>query len=219
MVGILFDNDGTLVDTHELILASMRHSTRTVLGRVIPDEELVRKVGQPLAVQMADFTPDAAEQEELLRVYREHNLALHDQVVRAFPGAEETLASLAAQGMKLGVVTSKMHELAWRGLSICGLAPYLSCCIGADDCERFKPDGEPVALGARALGLAPRECLYVGDSPYDIQAGRAAGCTTVAVTWGSFAPEVLAAERPDFTCDTFDSLQSLVGSESGGRRR
>jgi pyrophosphatase PpaX len=209
--GILFDNDGTLVDTHDLILASMRYSTKHVLGCVIPDEDLMRKVGQPLAVQMVDFTSDPAEQEEILRVYREHNHAIHDDAVRAFPGAREALAELAAHGVKMGVVTSKMHALAWRGLEITGLAPYLDCCIGADDCERFKPEAEPVERGLRALGLEPSDCLYVGDSPFDIQAGAAAGCGTVAITWGMFSAEELAAQRPTYTCATFEELVDTAG--------
>jgi len=209
MRGMLFDNDGTLVDTRDLILSSLRYSTRTVLGRVIPDDELLAKVGQPLAIQVADFTSDERERAEVLRLYRKHNHAHHDAAVRAFPGAVETLAALRESGVKLGVVTSKMHALAWRGLEISGLAPFLDCCIGADDCDRYKPDGKPVACGAEALGLLPEECLYVGDSPYDIQAGHAAGCKTVAVTWGVFSRELLAAENPDFTCDTFPELAHL----------
>lgn len=210
MKGLLFDNDGTLVDTQGIILASMRHSTREVLGRVIPDDVLMRKVGQPLAVQMRDFTPDVAEQEELLRVYRAHNETVHDSAVSAFPGAVEALATLRERGWKMGVVTSKMHRLAWRGLEITGLAPYLSCCIGADDCERFKPHPEPVERGAQALGLVTEDCLYVGDSPYDLQAGRAAGCPTVAVTWGVFPLEELQLERPDYMCATFDELVDVL---------
>lgn len=209
MKGILFDNDGTLVDTHDLILASMRYSTRTVLGRVIPDEALLRKVGQPLAVQMKDFTSDEREQTEILRVYREHNHSIHDDVVRAFPGVRETLAELSARGVKLGVVTSKLHALAWRGLEITELAPYLDCCIGSDDCDHYKPEPEPVLRGAEAIGLAPEECLYVGDSPFDLQAGCAAGCKTVAANWGMFPAEVLAAEHPDFTCDDIAQLLDL----------
>ena len=89
--GILFDNDGTLVDTHDLILSSMRHCTRTVLGCEMPEEVLMHKVGQPLAVQMRDFTDDEALQIELLRVYREHNHAIHDSVVAAFPALKRRL--------------------------------------------------------------------------------------------------------------------------------
>lgn len=210
MKGILFDNDGTLVDTHDLILASMRHSTREVLGRVIPDEVLMRKVGQPLVVQMGDFTPDEGQQAEILRVYREHNHAHHDEAVRAFPGAREALEELTARGLALGVVTSKMHALAWRGLEITGLAPYLGCCIGADDCEHYKPEPEPVLRGLEALGLAAGDCWYVGDSPFDIQAGNAAGCSTAAVTWGMFSEEELLAARPDRVCRSFAELLELA---------
>lgn len=210
MKGILFDNDGTLVDTRDIILASMRYSTRAVLGRVLPDEVLMRKVGQPLVVQMRDFTPDEAEQAEIVRVYREHNATIHDEGISAFPGAADALARLSAEGFALGVVTSKLRVTAWHGLEIVGLAPYLSCCIGAEDCVRYKPEAEPVERGAAALGLDPSECLYVGDSPFDMQAGRAAGCATAAVTWGVFPEAELAAERPDFTCRSFADLLEVI---------
>lgn len=208
--GILFDNDGTLVDTHDLILSSMRHCTREVLGHALPDDVLMRKVGQPLAVQMRDFSDDPAVQETLLRVYREHNHSVHDDVVTAFPGAREALAQLAQDGVRMGVVTSKMHALAWRGLTITGLAPYLDCCIGADDCERFKPDPEPVLRGCEVLGLSPSECLYVGDSPFDIHAGNAAGCVTAAVSWGVFTLDDMRAEQPTFEVASFDELVQVA---------
>ena len=92
--GILFDNDGTLVDTHDLILDSMRYGTRTVLGRVIPDDRLMAKVGIPLADQMLDFTDSLEQRDELLRVYREYNHAYHDQTIRLFPGVAEGLSAL-----------------------------------------------------------------------------------------------------------------------------
>ena len=208
--GILFDNDGTLVDTELLILESMRYSTRKVLGRTIPDEELMRKVGQPLAVQMRDFTDDVALQEEVLRVYRTYNHAHHDQVVKAFSGVARGLAQLAEAGCVLGVVTSKLHALAWRGLETTGLSPYLACCIGADDCDRFKPDPAPVVLGCQSIGLDPSDCLYVGDSPFDLQAGNGAGCDTAAALGGMFGADELRAESPTFECATFDELVAKV---------
>lgn len=204
--GILFDNDGTLVDTHDIILASMRHSTRTVLGRVIPDDVLMRKVGQPLVVQMRDFTPDEDAQAEILRVYRAHNEATHDEKIRMFPGIDVALAELDRQGFALGVVTSKRRALAWRGLEVVGLSSYFSCCIGADDCTRFKPEPEPIERGAAALGLDPAECLYVGDAPFDLQAGKAAGTLTAAALWGMFPREVLACENPDAECAAVSDL-------------
>lgn len=208
--GVLFDNDGTLIDTHDLILSSMRFSTQQVLGEVLPDEKLMAKVGQPLVVQMKDFSNDPAVQEEILRVYREHNHAHHDDAIKAFPGIEECLAQLFDLKVKMGVVTSKMHELAWRGLTLMGLAPYLSCCVGADDCDQYKPEPGPVIKGAELLGLPTQNCLYVGDSPFDIQAGHNAGCLTVAVTWGMFSLERLQEAHPDFIIDEPQELVALV---------
>ena len=215
VTGILFDNDGTLVDTYDIILASMRHSTHTVLGTVIPDDVLLRKVGQPLVVQMKDFTDDPVLQQEILRVYREHNHAIHDDAVKAFPGVPEGLRALKEAGFALGVVTSKMHALAWRGLEVCGLASCLDCCIGADDCVHYKPEAEPVIRGAEALGLPPSECLYVGDAPFDIQAGKAAGTLTAAALWGMFPAEVLRDEGPDFEFATFGDLVAQFERDAG----
>ena len=69
----------------------------------------------------------------------------------------------------MGVVTSKMHALAWRGLQVVGAAPYLGCLIGADDCAKHKPDPAPILLGCERMGAQPEECVYVGDSPFDMR--------------------------------------------------
>ena len=207
--GILFDNDGTLVDTHDLLLASFRHATRTVLGRQLPDEVLMAGVGTPLAQQMADFTDDPATQTELLRVYRAFNEKRHDSEVRAFPGMLDVVRTLHERGMKLGVVTSKMGPLARRGLEVTGLIPYMDCLIGAADCPKAKPDPDPILLGCEMLGLAPDACAYVGDSPFDIRAANAAKCLSVAVLWGMFSAEELAAEHPVITLSAVEELLEL----------
>lgn len=160
------------------------------------------KVGQPLAVQVLDFTDDPVLQQRWLETYRDHNHRHHDEAVSAFPGVRECLQELHGQGLKLGVVTSKLHALAWHGLEICGLAPFLDCCIGADDCDESKPSPKPVRFGLEALGLSADRCPYVGDSPFDMQAGAGAGCPTVAVTWGMFDEAVLVAQDPTIMCAT-----------------
>ncbi len=212
--GILFDNDGTLVDTHDLLLVSFRHCTEQVLGRTYPDDVLLHGVGTPLAEQMWDFTDDPETQQELLRVYREYNHKIHDEMIKAFPDVPDGLAALRERGHALGVVTAKMRWLAWRGLEITNLAPYFSCCIGADDCELHKPHPDPIIMGCERLGLDPGACLYVGDSPYDIQAGNAAGCMTAAVLWGMFGEGVLRDQKPTFVCNDFDELVEAVDSIS-----
>lgn len=208
--GILFDNDGTLVDTYELILASFQHAVHTVLDCEIPEDKLMAKVGQPLSEQVKDFSHDPSTQAALLRTYREFNHKWHDQEVCLFPDVLEGLRQLQDAGFALGMVTSKMHWLAWRGLEVTGAAPFMRCCIGADDCPAFKPAPDPILVGVQALGLEPEACLYVGDSPFDIAAGNAARCGTVAALWGMFSREALAAENPTYFCDTFADLVSLV---------
>ena len=196
----LFDLDGTLLDTHDLILESMQFAVKEVLRKEIPPERLMAKVGQPLSTQMWDFTSDQALHDELLRVYREYNAIKHDGMVRPFDGVEDTLKLLREEGYPLGVVTSKRHEAAMQGLELFGLNAYLDCMIGSDDWPEHKPKPGPVVHGADLLGYESRECIYVGDSPYDMQAGNDAGCKTAAALWGMFSEQVLLAERPDFVC-------------------
>ena len=208
--GFLFDKDGTLVDTHDLILESMRHATREVLGEVLPDERLMAKIGIPLAGQVKDFSDDSDVQRRLAEAYREFNHDRHDEMIAIYPGEIEAMDRIAATGAALGVVTSKMHWLAWRGLEVTGIAGYLSLLIGADDCPVHKPLPDPVLAGIKALGLTPAECAYVGDASFDIEAGNAAGCTTIAVTWGMGIPDDVMAACPDFVCNTFDELATLI---------
>lgn len=207
---VLFDLDGTLLDTYELILDSMRYTIETELGLDCSDEQLMAKVGQPLAIQFTDFTDDPALIDELLRVYRAYNEKRHDAVVRAFEGIPEALAALKDAGCTLGVVTSKRHELAQRGLDITGLAPFMSFLVGPDDWPEFKPAPGGVLYGCRLAGCDPHECVYVGDSPFDIQAGNGAGCFTVAALWGMFPEETLREQQPDAVCAQPGELASLL---------
>ncbi len=207
---VLFDLDGTLLDTHDLILESMQHAVREVLREEIPPARLMAKVGQPLSTQMWDFTKDQGLHDELLRVYRAYNAVKHDGMVRPFEGVEDTLSALRAEGLPLGVVTSKRHEAAMQGLQLFGLDAYLDCMIGSDDWPEHKPDPGPVVRGAELLGLEAETCMYVGDSPYDIQAGNGAGCTTAAALWGMFPEAVLRAERPDHVCTGICEVPCLL---------
>ena len=210
IAGVLFDLDGTLLDTHDLILASFRHATAHVLGAPLPDERLMAKVGVPLAQQMADFSDDPAVQQRLRDVYRAYNHAHHDEMVREFAGMSRTVDELRKRGMRLGVVTSKRRELALRGLALFEFDGAFEFVIGSDDCERHKPDPEPILMGCGRLGLEPAACVYVGDSPFDLQAARAAGATAVAALWGMFPEGALTAERPDAMCRRPEELLAVV---------
>ena len=203
----LFDLDGTLLDTIELILSSLRHATGTVLGRPLSDEVLLRNVGVPLAVQMREFDEERAD--ELLAVYRTHNAEHHDGLVRAYPSVAEALAGLASRGLPMGVVTSKSRPMAERGLAITGLRERFRTVVTCDDTELHKPDPAPLAFAADALGVDLRYCVYVGDSPYDIRAARAAGARAVGVTWGVSSAQELRAEGPDAIIDDLADLPRM----------
>lgn len=208
--GILFDNDGTLSDTYQTILRSFRYATREVLGQALPDEVLMAKVGIPLVDQMKDFSDDPAVQQRLLEVYRSYERQIHDGLIAAFPGEHEALERLAKAGFPMGVVTSKRHATASRGLEIIGVRDYFTAFVGSDDCERHKPDPAPVVQGACQLGLDPVRCAYVGDSPFDMQAGISAGCVTIGVGWGMFDIATLQEQRPDGICASFDKLADVL---------
>ncbi len=176
MQAVLFDLDGTLLDTHDLLLATFRYTARTVLREAIPDERLMAKVGQPLNTQMWDFTDDSAVHEELCRVYREYNAEVHDDMIRLFDGTVPMLERLKEAGLPLAVVTSKRHEVAMRGLDLFGLTGYFDFLIGSDDWPEHKPHPGPVAHGCERLGwLLRRACTWATvPSTCSREAARAA---------------------------------------------
>jgi pyrophosphatase PpaX len=206
---VLFDLDGTLVDTIELILCSFRHATEQVLGEALPDEVVLADVGVPLRTQMRSFSEEHTD--ELLRVYREHNAVHHDDLIKEYPGVEDVLRELRARGYKLGVVTSKLNHMACRGLDCFDLAPFVDLVIGADDVEIHKPDPHPLLVAAERLGSAPERCAYVGDAPPDMQAARGAGMVSIAALWGAaHSDERLLAENPDIALSEVRGLLEIV---------
>lgn len=209
---LLFDCDGTLIDTEEIILTSMRHTINGLLGQNRSDAELMAGVGTPLEDQMRGFMGDADDSRvaDIVAAYRSHNDSIHDEAVHAFPVVPEGLRALKDAGYRMGVVTSKRHFLADRGLEICGIRQYFDVLIGPDDFPAHKPDPGPILEGCRLLAAAPQETAYVGDSPYDVVAGNAAGCFTIAALWGMFSKDSLRAERPDCEVTDFTALVRLL---------
>lgn len=202
---VLLDLDGTVIDSVALIRESHRHAVRTVLGEEWGDERLVANVGKPLLEQMAAFSPGRAE--ELYEVYREWNHANTAALLLAYPGIGEALGQLRAAGRRLGIVTSKSRDavdLAWGVLP--ELAGLFDVEIAADDTGRHKPAPDPVLAALARLGAAPAGACYVGDSPFDIASGRAAGVVTIGVTWGFFSREALEGAGPDLIVETAQEL-------------
>lgn len=212
---VVFDLDGTVVDTVELIVESFRHATRTVLGEVLPDEVILAGVGQPLMAQMQRLSAEHAQQ--LYDVYREYNHRRHDELIRGYDGVSEVLDGLRAAGRRLGIVTSKSADTTQMAFRAVGLREHFEVVVTASDTTEHKPSPVPLLLCLDRLGAPPAGSLYVGDSPVDIEAGRAAGMTTAAVAWGVFSREALLAARPDFWLDAPGELLGLCLHGEGRR--
>ncbi len=206
----LFDFDGTLVDTTEMIYQGMLHATGEVLGREIPRETLMAGVGQPLPRQMEVL--DAEKAELLLESYRAHHEENHDALIREFPGVPEALARLRAAGVKIGVVTSKRRasvEMAVRRFPVLG--EVVDHFVSMEETTEHKPHPAPLLKGLEDLGGVPKEeAVYVGDSPFDIQAAKAAGMRNIGVSWGAFTEDSLRAAEPDHLVPDIDAVVDLL---------
>ena len=207
---ILFDLDGTLIDSIELILSSARYAFAK-LGRPAPsDEEWLTGVGIPLRTMFGRYAWDDADCEALIQAYREFQIPNHDRLVRAYDGVVETVRALRAQGHELGVVTSKSESLALRGLACVGLARYMDTIVGCDSCTRHKPDPEPVRLALHRLGCSPGDAVFVGDSVHDVLAGNAAGVRTMGALWGPFGRDDLAPGGPNHYVERISEVIGLL---------
>jgi pyrophosphatase PpaX len=209
---ILFDLDGTLIDSIGLLLECVRH-TFAGQNRVPTDEQWIAGIGTPLPKQLAEFADAAEDIAALTDRYRSFQREHHDRLTSAYDGVEQTLATLAERGHPMGVVTSKSNEMMLRGLRHTGIERYMSTLIGYDSCHTHKPDPLPVRVALDELGYEPDEAFFVGDSPHDIRSGNAAGVTTVAALWGPFTREQLEPHPPALFLDRIADLPSLVDRE------
>lgn len=205
----MFDLDGTLIDTSELIRESFRHATATVLGERLVDEVLTANVGQPLMTQM-ELLGGSAKAQELYDTYREFNHARHEEFIREYPGIEDVLSRLKARAARLGIVTSKSRETVNMAFESIPIEHYFDTVIATDDTDNHKPHPQPLQLALRRLDLAPDEAVYIGDSPFDIKAGQAAGMATAAVGWGMFSPVRLKELEPDFFLEKPEDILKLA---------
>lgn len=203
---VLFDLDGTVVDSGGIILASMRHATRTVLEREFTDAELLARVGGPGLEAQFEALDDTRVEE--LTVYRAHNEALHD-TLESCVGMEDALAELTHQGRRLGVVTAKRRETVELAFARLPIAHYFDVLVGGDETAHHKPHPEPLLLALERLAASPDEAAYVGDSPYDMQAANAAGLYAIGVTWGRIHDRAALADA-DVIVDTAEELLAAL---------
>jgi pyrophosphatase PpaX len=208
-LAVLFDLDGTLIDTIGLLLECARH---TFEGRTPAptDDEWIAGIGTPLRKQFAAYTSSEEEIEQLTQRYRAFQREHHDRLTSAFPGVLETLDELEQRGHPMGIVTSKSNEMMDRGLEWVGIMNHMQTRIGMDSAKKHKPDPEPVLVALEELDYAPQEAVFLGDSPHDIASGNAAGVTTIAALWGPFTREQLEPYHPSEWLENIKDLPALL---------
>lgn len=211
---VLYDFDGTLADSTELIMRCYRHTMTVHLGAAPPDEEWLSGFGTPLETALRRFARSEAELEAMLDSYRSHQGEIHDTLLRPFPGAADAVRRLAQMGVALAIVTSKHRRATLRGMELCSLTSHITEIVTPEDVTHAKPHPEPVVLALKRLGVRPHEAIFVGDSPHDLAAGRAAGTRTGAALWGPFPRAVLEAERPDHLLARQEEVVELVERQS-----
>jgi pyrophosphatase PpaX len=179
---VLFDLDGTVIDSGAIILASMRHAAETVVGGEWSDGELLQAVGGPgLEAQMVALDPTRVD--ELVSVYRAHNEPLHD-TLECCAGMEDVLAALRDTGHRLGIVTAKRRKTVDLAFARLPIEHLFETVVGGDETPRQKPHPDPLLLALERLDARPEDAAYVGDSPFDMQAAKAAGVAAIGVSWG-----------------------------------
>ena len=209
---VLYDFDGTLADTTELVMECYRLTMQRHLGEVPPVAEWLRGFGTPLEVQINRFARSPLECEEMIATYRYHQEEQAERFIKPFPGVMETLDALRERGVDMAIVTSRHRESTLRGIDLCGLTDRFDVIVTPEDVQSPKPHPEPVLTALSRLGATPEEAIFIGDSPHDIAAGREAGTRTAGVLWGPFERSVLEAEHPTHLFDyPADILRLLHG--------
>lgn len=205
---ILFDLDGTLIDTNELIISSFQHTLDQYAPNKFKREDILNFIGPPLRDSFLSVDMDQVE--AMIETYREHNIKNHDDFVTAYPTVVETMKALKAKGFKLGIVTTKMRKTVDMGMKLTELDGLFEVVVTLDDVTHAKPHPEPIVKAMNALNANPAETIMVGDNTHDIEAGKNAGIKTAGVVWTVKGRKTLEDLQPDYMLEEMADLLKIV---------
>lgn len=206
---LLFDLDGTIINTNELIINSFLYTLERYYPGKYTREKLIPHFGKTLHEQMILFG-DEEKADDMIKVYREHNLQTHDDMVLEYPFVKEVLEEFYNEGASLGIVTTKIRETSMKGLKLFGLDKYMSTIITYEDTSLHKPNPEPILLAMKKLNANPETTLMVGDTQFDIRAAQKAGITSIGVSWSIKGKDFIEQLNPDYVIDDMRDLRSIV---------
>jgi pyrophosphatase PpaX len=207
--GILFDLDGTVINTNELIFQSFEYALENVLHTTISRDILRTTFGKPLAQIMEEMGGNQAQ--ELRKAFVDYSIA-HETDIYLFPHVEDALKELKARNIGTAVVTSRLYRSALRDLHQFELEKYFDVFITPEATEKHKPNPEPALKALELLGIKPQEAIMVGDSGLDLLCGKQAGCKTAAVRYSLFPEEELAQHQPDYMLNSLLDLLPLLNA-------
>lgn len=205
---ILFDLDGTLLDTNKLIVSSFKHTYKTHLNLEVEDSEIIKYFGEPLGKTLSRYSKDKLE--EMLKTYTKFNFENHDKMTVIMEGVENTLKTLVDKDIKLGVVTSKREVMARKGLNLFNIEKYFSTVVTPEMTSKHKPDPDPIFKACDILNINPGESIMVGDSSFDILCGKNAGSKTCLVNYTLLEKDEIIKFKPDFRIDKIQGILSLI---------
>ncbi|MED4402813.1 pyrophosphatase PpaX [Metabacillus fastidiosus] len=208
---ILFDLDGTLVDTNELIIQSFLHTLNNYYPDKYKREDVLPFMGPTLHETFGGM--DVERVEEMITMYRKFNHENHDVLVKEFDTVFETVKTLHEKGYKLGIVTTKIRSTVTMGLALTKLDQFFDVVVTIDDVKNAKPDPEPLLLALEQLGSSPDEAIMVGDNSHDIEGGKNAGTKTAAVAWSAKGRDFIESFHPDYMLEKMSDLLKVVGAE------
>lgn len=208
---VLFDFDGTVMDTNNVIINSWQHTFRTLENREEETENIIKTFGEPLEVTMKNFFPEVPV-EQSIAIYRSYHYDNFGKLITVFPGMKELIEVLDNRDYKLGIVTSRLKRTTMQGLEAYGLSPYFQAVVTADDTSAHKPDPEPVNIALEKLGALPESSIMLGDTMFDILCARNAGVKSVLVDWSVAVPEEerQGADRPDYIIEKAEELLEIL---------
>nr|WP_154959921.1 pyrophosphatase PpaX [Paenibacillus xylanexedens] len=212
---VLFDLDGTIIDTNELIINSFLH----VMGgwdHAAPwtREQIIPHMGGTLEQQMRTFSGQE-EVSEYVKGYRAYNDIHHEAMVRPFPHVIEVVEALDQAGITMGVVTTKIRPSTLKVLERFDLLKYMKSIVTVQDVTHPKPHAEPVQKAMEELGSNPAHTLMIGDSPVDIQSAQNAGALSAGVAWSLKGEQVLRGYKPDYILHDMRDLLDMVLAGTG----
>ncbi|MBM7585980.1 pyrophosphatase PpaX [Bacillus pakistanensis] len=206
---ILFDLDGTLINTNELIISSFLHTLDYYFPNKYGRDDVLPFMGPPLEESFQKVNPDTVD--EMVKRYRAYNLENHDLLVTEFEGVYETVKTLYENGYKLAIVSTKTRNGVLKGLKLTKLDKFFDVVITLDEVEHAKPHPEPIEKALEQLGASAGETIMVGDNHHDILAGKNAGTFSAGVAWSAKGREHLAGFEPDFMLKEMADLLDVVG--------